>query len=130
MTAWAPALLESLIRDDHQIRQDSVAEDSAPPSGSIRPANPALAFAFRLRVNRCFQFVDAVKELPTLSRRQCLHLLQNLIRTHRPSHTTNGTLRANSKRAFSIFFNDTTPRLKEIGQSDSLTLAKLISSLC
>src|SRR5580658_3698756 len=40
------------------------------------------------------------EECPALSRRQCLHLLQNFIRTHPTNYTTNGALRANSKPAF------------------------------
>jgi hypothetical protein len=100
VNAHADLVTFLLPRHQNQIRQDFVAKNSVPPGGSIRPANPAFAFAIRLRVNGCFQFVDALKEFPALSRRQCLHLLQNFIRTHHSNHTTNGALRANSKPAF------------------------------
>jgi hypothetical protein len=97
VNAHADLVTFLLARQQNQIRQDFIAKDFAPPSGSIRPANLAFAFAIRLQVDRCFQFVDALKEFPALLRRQCLHLLQNLIRTHRPNYITNGALGANSK---------------------------------
>jgi len=85
---------------EHQIRKNLVAKDAPLACSSIRPANAAFALVIRSRVKCCFQVVDALKEFPALSRRQYLHLLQNIFRTHHSNHTTNEAFRANSKPAF------------------------------
>jgi hypothetical protein len=56
-----------------------------------------------LRVNRRFQFVDARKEFPTLSRRQRLHLLQNFV--SRSSFESYHKRHAQSKLESGIFFD-------------------------
>ena len=88
VNADAASIAFLLPFQQHQVRDNRVAKDSAPASGSVRPTNAAFVFAIRLRLNRSFQFVDAGEEFATLSRRQCLHLLQNFIRAHRPDYTT------------------------------------------
>jgi len=90
-------------RQKNEVWQHFVSKDSAPSRSRVRPANPASPFAGRLRCNRRFQLVDAVEEFPTLPRRQCLHLLQNFIRAHRPNHTTERAIRANSKIPWTFF---------------------------
>jgi hypothetical protein len=63
----------------------------------------AFAFADRVRITRRFQFVDALKEFPTLSRRQCLDVLQHVIRIHHSIDTTDCTLRSNCGNGHGYF---------------------------
>ena len=70
-------------RQEHQIRKNLVAKDATTSGGGVRPANAAFLFAVRRRLICRFDFVNMREEFPALSRRQCLHLLQNFSRTHR-----------------------------------------------
>jgi len=69
-------------RQQNQIGQNPVARNSTTPSRRIGPANRAFAPGRRFYFQRRFQFVDALKEFPTLPRRQSLHVLQHFIRAH------------------------------------------------
>jgi antitoxin (DNA-binding transcriptional repressor) of toxin-antitoxin stability system len=89
-----------LPRQQNQIGQNIVAKNSTPSGSSVGPANPAFSSGRWWRLDLCFQLVDAVKELPTLAWRQCLHLLQYFICTHRPQHTTDWTPGASSPLGF------------------------------
>jgi hypothetical protein len=69
-------------RQQNQIGQDLVAKNSPPPGNRVRPPNPVSAPGRWFHFNRRFQFLNTLKEFPTLPRRQRFHLLQKVIRTH------------------------------------------------
>ena len=80
--AHAPLITLLLPRQQNQIGQHFIAENSASARCGIRPANRALAWRRRWRANRSFQFVDTFKEPPTFTRRQGFDLFQHFIRAH------------------------------------------------
>lgn len=87
------AMLIALLfaRQQHQIRQNLVAENSLPPGSRVRPPNPAMPLDNRLRR---FQFMDTIKEFPALPRRQRLDLFQNIMCAHLGHNSTNWAFRA------------------------------------
>src|SRR5665213_2363000 len=75
-------------RQERQIRKNLVAKDAATSGSRVRPANATFLFAVRRRLTGRFEVVNMREELPALARGQCLHLLQNFIRTHLTNYTT------------------------------------------